>query len=395
MFLAYALGVAGSSLESGSFAQELEKSCTWRGKRFASHTWLRRLKRVSWLTRLSGLTLEPSMQRRFLEEWPSLLPDCPASRTALPESKKATTTSGQSGPNLSGSYPSVAPPWSSLKTCQPSLLVDSSGDLERNYRAWVTQSKARSSSVLATLAHRIKGSVCSSWPTPNLPLRGVCEAEMKRRTPDLQNQAVRWPTPRASLGANRATKPTPAAQNTRSGKASDTTMKRNARPLQEVVDRWATPVSADSTGTSGGKMEKSLRRDVLKNWATPRANERNQVNSRDSHVALSRQAQATTTHGGKSLKPTQLLCPPFPSTMPDGLRRECLFYRRLALNSELRGRPSHYTRPYLRKRLNPRFVEQLQGMKTGWTDLGCAEMASFQSWQVLHSQLLRKALGWN
>jgi hypothetical protein len=42
-----------------------------------------------------------------------------------------------------------------------------------------------------------------------------------------------------------------------------------------------------------------------------------------------------------------------------------------------------------RPRLNPRFAEWLMGLPIGWTDSGCVEMESFQSWRQRHLSSLR------
>ena len=65
------------SEHSSDLASMLEQHVMWRGKHTASRTWSRRLKRESWLTLLSGLTLDPSMLEHGAQKWISSLPEFP------------------------------------------------------------------------------------------------------------------------------------------------------------------------------------------------------------------------------------------------------------------------------------------------------------------------------
>ena len=138
------------------------------------------------------------------------------------------------------------------------------------------------------------------WPTPNTmpeaPNGGLDRGDgIRARTTDqcLANRALQWPTPhgfqnnngpdgnefstavrqwttpvatdRANRG-NRARKiahmaggesnladdvanwPTPAARDNKSGQASDATMERNARPLNEIAERYSPPAQATPAG---------------------------------------------------------------------------------------------------------------------------------------------------
>ena len=80
--------------------------------------------------------------------------------------------------------------------------------------------------------------VRTQWPTPNVPNRGSETKESKDNRPnaggiDLQTTVQLWPTP--------------AARDSRSGEASETTHTRNARPLNEVACRSSRQDPATST----------------------------------------------------------------------------------------------------------------------------------------------------
>ena len=127
-----------------------------------------------WSRALFGVAISAtSMESRFAEWWTSSLRDSPANRTASPENNSdcptgeatAKTAKGRSS-NSCESFKSVDPPWFSAKTFLPGFFEDISDLSERNYREWVTQSKARSLSLRNRLARVTKESECSSWPTP-------------------------------------------------------------------------------------------------------------------------------------------------------------------------------------------------------------------------------------
>lgn len=81
-------------------------------------------------------------------------------------------------------------------------------------------------------------------------------------------QAKRWDSPERNGGRNlddqvAALWPTPAAANHRSTAMGPAMAERNnSRPLNEFVGvNWTTPTAGDCTGTTGGGMIRSLRRD--------------------------------------------------------------------------------------------------------------------------------------
>ncbi|MDE2106617.1 MAG: hypothetical protein KGL39_55895, partial [Patescibacteria group bacterium] len=108
---------------------------------------------------------------------------------------------------------------------------------------------------------------------------------------------------------------------------------------------WGTPTSRDwKDGSSADTAPTNglLGRQVIQNWPTPRAEERNQYNSADNGVALSR--AATQNFPSSPLAPEQ----------PDS-GRTCWCG---TLNCD---RQSH------KRRLNAYFVEWLQGLPLNWT----------------------------
>jgi len=226
------------------------------------------------------------------------------------------------------------------------------------------------------------------WQTPNTCERGAETKDSKAKRPktggiDLQTEAAEWdlmlytcscgaesirttldgPCPECGLiaGGNvtylsppsgppaphfgemslpRELWATPAARDHKSGQASDETLNKNARPLNEQaclsgLPAPPTPTDGDTSSQRGP--------DSRPLWSTPRAAERQQENSRDAHIALSKQVAST------------------------------------------------------KRRLNPAFVEWLMGWPPGWSlpaernGCGCSETASFLSRRRTHlSALLRR-----
>jgi hypothetical protein len=119
-------------------------------------------------------------------------------------------------------------------------------------------------------------------------------------------------------------------------------------PLGQQSQLWATTTSRDwKDGSCAGANVTAnalLGRQVVL-WSTPRAEERQQHNSRDRNVALSKQV---TTHHTNSLR---------------------------SLKTEKGGRGIYNGGPVL----NPRFAETLMGWPTGWTDSGSPETVSSPS----------------
>jgi hypothetical protein len=133
----------------------------------------------------------------------------------------------------------------------------------------------------------------AEWQTPSGQMHNSRrQVGATEREPLLPAQASQWPTP--------------AARDEKNGQASDETMARNARPLNEVASRWLTPSANDADKSNDGpatlaKLADGTADDThhrLRNqvvlWSTPRASERMQENSRDANTSLSRQVQQPT-----------------------------------------------------------------------------------------------------
>ncbi len=200
----------------------------------------------------------------------------------------------------------------------------------------------------------------NAWATPNVPNGGRVNppgTSPTGMTPDgrkkqvgLENQAKQWPTARTSdtngpghhgdggpdLRTMAAQWPTASARDWKSGEASDETMDRNAKPLNEIAYRF---LPQDPTTPDG-------------------------INS---HLALFRRYRPMTNSKLKSEMRALLL---------------------MAVRNHGRGwtkrRPTRYVRPSFKVSLNPSFVEFLMNWPTGWTDCEHA-VTGFSQW-LRHSR---------
>jgi len=245
----------------------------------------------------------------------------------------------------------------------------------------------RSGSLYArpTWVPHTSGGECLYWRTPAAghPAKGGSQSPAKRlaggHTLDLQDQAEYWPTPTTQDGKHASNSPaqdgrnglviaalqwptargsdgekggpnqagskgdltlpsaaaqwpTPAGRDWKSGEASEATATKNARPLSEVA--------------------------IRRNWATPRAEQG------ASHV---------NTSGGESVATqAEAFFLQDPETLTDG--GESL--------------PSV---PTSRRRLNPHFVDWLQGFPTGWSSTAPNDQAAYEAWVTQCARLVARS----
>lgn len=234
----------------------LSKFCTWNGKASPPRSWSQRWQRGSFLTRLSGLTLEPLAAQSAALTFAQLLRstscsgESPASPGQPPESREGSRMSATSGPWPRSLLNSLLLPGSSWRTSQDSLfgtdLAESPGDFED----WATEWR-RSCSALGTLAQATGGSGCSFWPTARTITGGGESAERKQELGrkesgggDLQAAVQSWPTPQlwdakdfhaaGTMGGPAMTK---EQKDARGGGCAN---------LAEHAQAWKTPTAEDS-----------------------------------------------------------------------------------------------------------------------------------------------------
>ena len=324
----YVPGLAESRSDSESFlATDTEPFVMSRGKPMQRRSLERAWKTKPWMSRLSGLTLEPSTAARGVAKWILLLPDTLASRLALPADDVEPMIPDICGLMLGESLKRPKLLTASAKTLR-GISVSDLSKYEPNYKIWATQCRGQ---CLARrkLARLIGVSGCSSWPTA----RGADSANAANTTAgrkpghkyhdgDTLVDATRmWPTPRSSMNENRTTHPAP------------THGKTHGRVLAGEAAQWATPTGRDH-----------------KDGACADANV-------PTNALLGRQALRTPMPGDTCSTDGQNLNLPWPSPRPSKTDKlECN-----TRNATGKGR-----------KLNPLFVEWLMNFPSGWSDVNRA-----------------------
>ena len=325
----------------------LERSATSSGKHSPRRSWSLSWKRDAWMRRLSGLTLPPSTLEHGAASWISSLQGSPASPTPSPASAKATRTGARSGkvtdPSRTScaSSGSVAPPWSSSRTSQLGLLGDGFGQLESNYASWVTSSKARSTSLRTTLAHRINASGSGSWPTSRAEDSESC-GNHGEASDSLNAVAAQWQTPDANLFSSR--------------KQVGGTERQDL--LVNQTAKWTTP-RAQEDGSSSPEVVDVRRRRAREKYDRGEYGDNSGPPSLNS-LTIQAATWSTPVASDDGVKVTE-------NSLQPGLIREALTFSRpdLALP---RGNGSSKHRLGSRPRLNPAFGCWLMGLMPWWTN---------------------------
>lgn len=389
------LDSAASTSESDSLFLMLEQSFSWRGKSLPAQSWRRLWKRVPYMRHLLGPTLRLSTENRGVGEFIASLEDFHANHSPLLENAKEIKTSDMSGQASFVSSKKCLPPWSSLKTCQPSLA---GFDLSENdYASWGTGLRLDSSARLSVAPRRsANDSSVSGWQTPgtdSFRQRGGDRADEM----GLDQQARYWRTPDApgSSGGPR----------NRQGSIGD----GHQVTIAEQAEHWPTPWANDHKGSA----KVGQRRGQLDEAAEQK------------FIHIGHQDRPTTESGNPSLSdgPNSPLLWPTPLVdMESGpnnhYRGDPKAGRQLQTEAERWATPSasmmspedmeqarfsssdprrpeykdaHQVgaHPGGKRKLNPNFVGWLQGLPLGWAS---GEPISFEvwvTWRFRSRQLLR------
>ena len=315
-----------------------------------SRSWLGACKRASWMMHLCGRIWPRSKASRGVKSWIASLRACRASHTASPENGSATPTSDTYGRHSSASWKPCSPPWCSSKTSQPSLPgFDLS---ESDYRGWVIGLRADySRRKSAARRNGVLGG--SAWPTASASVAndGECVASWEARkqrniekhangngmgTP-LTIAAQLWPTPSGMAGTDATGKPGAGWE------------------FAKMACQWQTPQLPNGGGKKRGARRggELLLEGQAAMWATPKACD-------GFKPSAGKRKDADMAHQSLTSLPAPV--------------------------TEMPGSGSLPSTPAVRRQLNPRFVEWLQGLPSGWVQL---ESMSFERWETWLSQSRR------
>ena len=198
----YVPGLAESNSDSGSLlATDTEPFVMSRGKPMQRPSLERAWKTKPWMSRLSGLTLEPSTAARGVAKWILSLPDTHANRSALPADSVEPTIPDICGLMYAESLKRLNLDGSSARTCQDTLNLGSETLYSRSSKdsdtPWSTTHLAR-----LKLARLIGVSGCSSWPTIVMhDGRRPCGGIGSTQGVSLSRDVAQWATPRADQSA--------------------------------------------------------------------------------------------------------------------------------------------------------------------------------------------------
>lgn len=271
----------------------IEPFVTWSGKPVQPANLPRLWKKERSMQRLSGLTLSRSTAQLGADAWIASLPDSHARTFLSLESEPVSTGSDRGSSSKSAASPMIAVRDSSFwRTSQASLLPppplwtkpkanSKNARLPESWENWPTAGGMRNGCIFARptsapITSVIDGSASHGgtwltpfgmsgieaetgkigaggefakqvhqWATPKASEtdRGVCEAEMMRRSPALLAQAFQWSTPNVPNGGRSVSAEVVASR----GKTENG--KRQVG-LESEVRHWATPRATD--GEKGG-----------------------------------------------------------------------------------------------------------------------------------------------
>ena len=381
---AFVQDTEGLNLDLDERAWMLESSAMWRSKPSSKPTWLRRLKKDAWMTRLSTRILKPSLRESFEEKYTASLEDIPVSRSVAQESEKERKTQdtyGHISESMSGQLDlfgafsrmsEVTPRWGYGESCPiwKKMVTERSGDCSRRRKqarltnasdasSWPTASardhkggytggRIRNGKVsmdtldVAVQAHT-DGGILSNWATPVAMNDGIyvdnSPNKDKRDSQGLATQASQnWPTPRETM-------------------SRDATHDRGKCNLGEVVHNpknWPTPRAGNPGSRKPGTGGKILAEEA-KIHAGPPAPEKSSTSGKN-HGSWPT-ARSSDAEGGR-IK-TEKTEKGFRSKRE---KSDQYFGAKLRDAAEMNKPPA--------MKLNPNWVKQLMGLPIGWTDLG-------------------------
>jgi hypothetical protein len=320
---AFAQDTEALTLGCVELSQTCARSLMRRSKPSQSSAYLREWKAGNLMRLRSGAISNPSHGRVFTEWWTSSLAVTHASHSVPPGSEQEQTTQDTCGPLLQMELGEWLPEYVSLKMSRDISLLDSERSLQ-NWKNLVTKRRGEYSARLK-LARLTSESESSSWPTAT--------------TRDWKDTITGTHPPSRPLLGQQTLGQAVSVMSGQVAQGNHST--HGSRP-----ELWATPRAgcpgSRAPGTGGKVLEEQVKEP--KTWATPRAE------------------MDSGAHRGK----------------PDTLHSQMKAWASLHANChtgagqapEKQGAPNLQTQAS--GKLNPRWVEALQGLPIGWTMPSCA-----------------------
>ena len=282
-----------STSDSSELSKKLEQSVMWRSKPSSSSTWLRRLKRNSWMLPLFSQTSNDSPGSNLLDEWISsqeaflvshLVPQDDAQEMKTPD------TSGLTSQTESSDWEGL--PLFCLKTSKESSRQNSKGMdgpiqkahlfcsmSSENWKGWVTKRRQEYSQRVKS-AHLTSANEYSLWVCA--PILGSQDGILFQECSEIQSQESNWLTPATTGG--RADEPLYKKNGevwTGEGRAYRENGMHRTLTLKmqvEAMGMWNTPRSSAAKAPMGGSPNSKDYTYRLENqvqpinlWNTPQA----------------------------------------------------------------------------------------------------------------------------
>ena len=369
--------------------QTLLESLLWRSKPTRWRTWLQRLKRVSWLSKLCTRTLRPSRQSDFLDALTSSLRATRASRSASPASEPEPTTPDTFGRILRESSRQLDLFGASSKT-SPDTLASDSPKFIAAYEIWVT--RLRQDSLQRQKSARLtNGSDCLSWPTPkehdirpeSLESHYRRKVGAKGGMRDLSIEVQKEPQNVTTKSMPKMLPNSDQAGNMSNGSDLSRmpgscwptpTQRDHKNPGPADLNRHTPALSAVGQPVPASPSTNGKSRELL--WRTPAKEELGITTERLEGELGARMYDKETGRLAQYGLTQQVNW-----QTPEALHQKGYHNQKNGTSIEKLGTQAG------KGKLNPAWVEQLMGLPPGWTDLGSWATESSPSKQRKHSDI--------
>ena len=329
---AFAPVMGASTSDCGELSQICAQSLMQRSKPSRANFFLREWKAGRLMRLQYGAISSHSRGQRFLDAWTSSLEVTHASHSAQPESDLAQKTNDTSGHSSQMEFGFFDLECASLKTSKDTSRWDSPQS-SAIWKSWILKCRGeylarRNASMQMDAQHRTSASECSSWPTIRVRQGEDCASERNRKSPSLDSMVKQAghlaPENHSTVGSRRGLWPTPNCMDVITPTRDLTQMESkghwgksmNTGKLSEMVNYG--PPDPENHSTHGNRRGLSAVQNPQ--WATPRP---------------PNGGQTTSGAADKQSK------------------------RQIMIQHQVSGK------------LNPRWVETLQGVCMGWTSPSC------------------------
>jgi len=371
-----------SDLASSSRTLDLSQHVSWNGKLLLPASWSRVSKTASWMTLQFGAISQPSMANRGVAAFIRSLPAIRANRSVAPASSARRKTRVTSGPTSRASSAKSSQSKSSSKM-STHIFDSASMKSPRNWSAWVTALRADSLARRKS-ARLTEGSDSSRWPSARAEDGESC-GNHPGSTDSLTGAARNWTTPTANPGEGTKARPSRTATN------------RTTEMLGRQAQAWKTPhgfQNTDKNGkTAGGGGE--FAKQVMA-WQTPATDSfRSRGRDRKDEQDLDQQARRWRTPDSPGAGGPRNRKASIGQGHQTTIAEQAEQWPTPVVGDHRSGVTGKVTKPNARplceavsqfslparrtlmhgpgcscsaRMLNPRFVELLMNVPTGWTD---------------------------